>query len=489
MSIAKQISKQDVLFFAGENDFVYQHMAVLLILDPGDAVNFCFESFKKKMIERIDLIPKFRWKLHQVPLGLDLPYWIEDENFNHDHHIKHITVNSPGGRQSLGEVVSQLYCKHMDRSKPLWEFWLIEGLEDGKYAMLQKIHHCLMDGFGLMILMDIVGDLTPQARTKTVDVGISSAKAGDKPGSRQLYANTAKSLVRFPGEFFRDINELLRPKLLEQLRWDKPAKETKPIAPTAAFNRSISSDRGFVFVSLPIADLKAVKEAYNVSLNDVVLALVGTAMHNYLLRQEGLPETSLRALMPISVRNTGDEKFSNRVTSTNVTLGTNTDDPVLRLQSISQDSKQAIQRAKSGGEGFADVIQHLPPLLVNAIVSNVTAEKAPQTTGGNLAVSNIRGSAQPMYVAGAHVETMYPMSVIGQGMGINFTCVSYAGNMDFGLAFDPNIFVNAWEIVDDLSTALNDYLDLVAKKQEKNIKASNTRSPKKRPVTKSKSKI
>lgn len=482
MSAVKQLSKQDVMFVGGESDFIYQHMAVLLILDSSDSDNFCFESFKKKMVERTALVPQFRWKLHEVPLGLDLPYWIEDEKFRHEDHIRHIVVPSPGDRQALGDVVSSLYSKHMDRSQPLWEFWFIEGLEDGKYAMLLKIHHCLMDGHGLVTLMDILGDLTPRARKKSVDVGISGAKAGVKPGTRQLSTNTAKHLARAPGDLFRSLNELIRPKLVEQLRWGKPAKKAKPIVPTAAFNKSISSDRGFVFASLPMTKLKAVKEAFEVSLNDVVLALVGTTMHHYLLRQDELPEASLRAMMAISVRSTGDDNFSNRVTSTSVTMGTDKDDPVLRLKAIALESKQAIQRAKSSGEGYADVIQHLPPLLVNAIVSGLSVEKAPQTIGANLAVSNVRGSAKPMYMAGARLETMYPMSVIGHGIGINFTCISYAGNMDFGVTIDPNLIVSPWEIADGLSAALEEYA-LVVKKQQKQKKSSNTRSRKKRSNT------
>ena len=479
MATVQQLKKQDVLFVAGETSNVYQHTAGLVVLDTSASPGFNFDTFRDKVTERIRMVPHFQWKLHEVPLGLDLPYWVEDQNFSFDHHIKRIAVPTPGDREALSQVVAHLYSKHLDRRKPLWEIWFIEGLADGKFAILQKLHHCLMDGQGAMKLGEILCDLSPDAEARPVDDAIAGARAGEVPGQLQLSASTALHLARFPGAAYRGIYDFFRPKILSQLGWSKQNKAEKPQVALASFNGEIGCERGFIFGSLPVADIKVVKNAFSVSVNDVILALVGTSMRNYLQAYSVLPDAPLRALMPISLRTEGDDEFSNKVTNTSVTLGTDCDDPVARLQAISAEAEQAKQQGRSGGMGLMEVMQIMPPLLVNAMLNTTSAEQAPQMIGANLVVSSVRGGSEPLYIAGARMETMYPMSIITDGMGINFTCVSYADSVDVGVTIEPDLVPEPWVIIDGLDAALQEYLVLSDKKPRRKKSVARRSSGKK----------
>jgi len=486
MSVLRQLSKQDVLFVAGESAEIYQHTAGLVILDTSTQAEFSFDYFRDKLIERVSLVPHFRWKLCEVPLGLDLPYWVEDGNFSYHHHIRRIAVPSPGDREALAEVVSYLFSKHLDRGRPLWEIWFIEGLPDGKFAILQKLHHCMMDGQGASQLGQILCDFEPDASARPVDKAIADARPGATPQPLQMSLATAQNLARFPGDAYRGLYRYLRPRLLDRLRPGGRSRPEKPALPLAPFNAAIGSERGFVFGSVPTADIKIVKNAFSVSVNDVVLSLVGSSLRKYLLQQGDLPQLSLRAGIAVSLRSEGDDKFSNRVTNTPVTLATDLEDPLARLKTISEEAEQAKQQARSGGMGLVEIMNILPPLLIGAMVSTVRAEQAPGMLGANLMVSNVRASAEPMYIAGARMATMYPMSIITHGMGLNITCVSYADNVDFGITIEPDLFPRPWDLIDGIGEALAEYL-LLAKKStaaagRKSRMKKKTLAPKKTPV-------
>jgi len=483
MATVRQLTREDVLFVAGETGTVYQHTAGLVILDASTAPDFCYEKFRDKAIQRISQIPHFHWKLHEVPFGLDLPYWVEDVNFSYNHHFKRIAVPSPGDREALAEVVAHLYSHHLDRSKPLWEMWFIEGLADGKVAILQKLHHCVMDGQGAAKLGEILCDLEPDAKPKPVDASIRSAKPGVVPSQWQESVNTALHFARMPRELTRGMVNFMRPRLLSRLGWEKKSRWKKPDVAKTSFNAAISSERGFVFGSLPLADVKTVKNAFGVSVNDVILAVVGSSMRSYLLTHSELPDVPLRTSIPISLRTEQDKGFSNKVTSASVTLATDIVEPVVRLRAINEESQQAKEQARGGGVGTMELVQILPPVLVNAMVSATPAELAPQMMGANLIISNVRGSPAPLYIAGARMETMYPMSIITHGLGINFTCVGYADSLDFGVAIEPDLVPQPWDIIDGLTTALQEYLSLAAKASGSREPGSRKKRPrKKRPV-------
>jgi WS/DGAT/MGAT family acyltransferase len=447
------------MFVAGETETLYQHVGLLFVLDPAGSPGFDFAHFRDQCIERISLVPHFRWKLHEVPLGLDRPYWVEDKHFSFDHHIKRIALPQPGDRATLCEVASRLYATHLDRTKPLWEIWLIEGLEGGKFAYLQKFHHCMMDGEGAFKLVEIICDQQPRPPApRTVDPAIGAVQAGKAPSYPERSRNAWRHMARLPREAARSAYDILRPRILEQFLWPRKPAETRPVVPVTSFNGEISSERATALSSVPMKDLKKIKNHFDVSLNDVVLALVSGAIRRYLQAHGRLPGEPLRTNIPVSLRSDKDDSMSNRVTNTTVTLATDLDDPVARLRAINRESEQAKAKAHSGGKSIVELFQMMPPVLISTIMESLPPEQAPQILGANLIVSNVRGSPAPMYLAGALIEHMYPMSIITAGMAVNVTCVSYGDSMDFGIIVDPDQVPDHHSIAAGLQIARKEYL-------------------------------
>jgi diacylglycerol O-acyltransferase / wax synthase len=458
MTLVRQLSREDVMFVAGETETVYQHIGLLVILDPSENPDFSFDYFRQQCIERIALIPHFRWKLHSVPLGLDRPYWVEDEHFDYDHHIKRVALPKPGDQTILNDVAANLYSTHLDRTKPLWEIWLIEGLEGGKCAYVQKFHHCMMDGEGAFKMIEILCDLEPwPSEPKQVDASISSARAGKAPSMPERSRNFWRHMSQLPGDAARGTYDILRPKILEQFVWPRKKAEDRPVVPSTCFNREISSERAMAACSLPIATLLAIKKHFGVSLNDLVLALVADAIRHYLIDMGELPEAPLRTNIPVSLRSESDDSLSNKVTNTTITLATHMEDPIERLLEIHRESSMAKARAHEGGGSIVEIFQMMPPIMISSMMDSLPAEQAPQILGANLIVSNVRGMPVPMYMAGARIEHMYPMSIITAGMAINFTCISYHDQMEFGIMVDPDQVPEHTSIANGLLAALKTY--------------------------------
>lgn len=468
----RQLTPQEVLFVGGETSTVYQHTSGLTLLDASERPDFGFETLRRHIEERLRSIPQFRWRLHEVPLGLDLPYWVEDETFSFDHHIRRIAVPSPGDRNALGEVVSYLYSRHLDRSRPLWETWFIGGLADGQYGLFSKLHHCMMDGQGANKLGQLICDSEPDAAPRKVDRAIAEARPGEIPEPWWESLNAALNLSGLPFRAGREILDAVGRELWQRMT-HFGRSQPRPPAPTATFNCDIGSERGFVFGSLPLADVKTIKKHFDVTVNDVVLALVGSSLRSYLLGRGELPGDSLRASIAVSLRKDNDDEFSNRVTTASVTLATCFADPVKRLRAIAEESGRAKREARGGAKGFLEILSILPPVLVNAMMSAVPAEQVPRITGINLIVSNVRGSPMPLYIGGARISAMYPMSIITPGGGINVTCISYMGNVDFGVTVEPRAFPDPWLLIDRLHEALAEYLRLAGgiRRDERHDKA------------------
>ncbi len=470
MNTLRQLTPREVMFVGGETPNVYQHTAGLIMMDTSAGHRIGYESFRRHTQERLAGIPQFHWRLHEVPFGLDLPYWVEDEQFSFDHHIRRIAIPSPGDHKALGEVVSHLYCRHLDRSRPLWELWFIEGLADGRIALLQKMHHCMMDGQGASKLGETIWDFEPTGAHKDIDPAIAEARPGEVPDPWQMSANTVRHLSQFPLQAGREVFDAVKQKVFQQLSRG-PKQQKKPGAPNTRFNADIGSDRGFVFGSLPLDQIKAVKSRFDVTVNDVALALVGGSMRHYLQARGELPDESLRTSIAVSLRSAGDDDFSNKVTTAAVTLATALADPVDRLLAIAQESTAAKEEAHSGHKGVLEIVQIMPPLLVNTMIRMTPGDKVAGMMGVNVVVSNVRGSPKPMYIAGARIDAVYPMSIIAPGGGINFTCFGYADGIHFGCTIEPSLVPEPWLIIDGLHETLAEYMSLLGKRPRTATKA------------------
>lgn len=456
----RQLTPREVVFVGGETATIYQHTAGVILLDAADRPDFGFESFRAHLEDRLGRVPHFRWRLHEVPFSLDLPYWVEDDDFDFDRHIRRIALPAPGDRRALGELVAYLYSRHLDRARPLWEAWFIEGLEDGRYAFFTKLHHSMMDGEGAAKLGEIICDIEPDAPAPEVDPAIAGARAGQVPQWWREALTTTGRLAGLPVRAGLAALDGARHAVAHRLAGGGGGAEREPV-PTAAFNRSIGRERGYVFGSVPLADVTAVKRHFGVTVNDVVLALVSGSLRDFLLERGDLPASSLRTSIAVSLRAADDDDFSNRVTTAGVTLATKLSDPVERLRAIAEETASAKEEAHHGAQGFLELMSILPPALVHLALSAAPAELVPRAAGINLIVSSVRGSPIPLYLGGARVTAIHPMSIIMPGGGLNVTCMSYADDMSFGLTVDPTLFPEPWPLVDGLREALDSYLALV----------------------------
>ena len=276
-----QLSDSTTLFVSTETSTGYQHTAGLMLLDATESPDFCFEKFKAFIDERMSSIPQFRWKLREVPFGLDLPYWVEDESYSIERHVHRIAVPAPGDMRALTELAAYLYSRRLDRSKPLWELWFIEGLEGNRYAMLQKLHHCMMDGQGAQKIGEALCDFEPDPPPRPIPAELLKATTGGAPTELEVYARTVGNLLRTPVRSGRHVLSMLRPAVASLGRPGNRGKAGQSAAaPALPCNGVIGAQRGFVCTSLPLADVKRLKNHFEVSINDVVLALTASSMRN-----------------------------------------------------------------------------------------------------------------------------------------------------------------------------------------------------------------
>lgn len=455
MSIVRQLSEADALFIAGDTETTYNHTAGLMILDPSGLKTFDFPHFRRYMSKRIGEIAQFRWRLHEVSGGLDRPYWVEIDDFDPATHIRRAAVPSPGNPQEVADTASMIFSRHLDRRKPLWEIWFIEGLANGRVAVMLKLHHCMMDGDGALRLMQILCDTEAFPSRSSVKKSIARHEPGRAPTGIEEYFRTTMNLLRLPGQTTKNLLELAMPAIRKQLSPRKKQAPAPQLTMHPRLNADIGPERAYVYVSLPIAKVLRVKKRFGVTVNEVLLAVVGGAMRNYLEYSGDLPRQSLRTSIPVSLRTAGDDSLDNQVTNVPVTLASNQKDPLKRLMAIHRESVKAKKQAKSGSKGATEIVQAWPPFLVGALIQNVSPEQAAQMLRANLILSNVRGPSQSFYLAGARLEAMYPMSVITPGLACNITCVSYQDQIGVGIVLDPDALPNAERITRAMTKELN----------------------------------
>jgi WS/DGAT/MGAT family acyltransferase len=466
----QQLSGLDAAFLALESPTMFGHVGSLCLLDmQGLREPLTLESLSRVVAARLPLVPPFRRRLVAVPFGLDQPYWIDDAHFDIEFHVRELALPEPGSDHQLAEQVARLHARPLDRARPLWELYLITGLPGGLAAVYAKVHHAAIDGVSGNDLLGALLDLSPDGR-ELPEPGWSGEH---EPAAVNLLARSALSWARQPLRATRRTVELARgvagilrspgrPRLPLLDRDDGGAVLSRPPlrAPKTPFNAPITAHRRFAFRALALADVKAVKNAAGLTVNDVVMALATGALRRWLQDHEALPETPLVAAVPISVRTAAEAGAAgNRISGLVAALPTQLPDPVDRLRVVHEAMRAAKeQHGALPADLLSDVTQFaIPALAGQAARLNERLRLLERANPFNLFVSNVPGPNVKLYFAGAQLLAYYPLSAIADGQGLNITVISYLDQMFFGL-------VACRELVPDLEAMagyLNDELRIL----------------------------
>ena len=470
----KQLSGLDTMFLNLETNAVPMHVGGLAILDPATAPKgFGFNSVKDLIERRLHLLPMFRRRLVTSPLDLDQPYWIEDPDFDLENHVRHRALPAPGTDKQLSDFICDVASTRLDRSQPLWRVYYIEGLRGGRVAVFTKIHHACIDGVSGAELLSVLLDLEPTPRE--VPMPEKPWTPEPVPSPMSLALATGRSLLSTPREAIRLARETL-PILfsagrsaLAQRSAARRAKEQQPeegasmkvgAAPRMLFNTTITARRSFAFRSLPLADVKFVKNAFDVSVNDVVLTICAEALRDYLKERGALPEKTLVAAVPVSVRSEAEKgTHGNKVMMARTALGTHIEDPVERLAAISKRMGAVKKSLKATPAKLMMDWVDLPSPALLAQAARLYENFSIQDyvyPPYNLVISNVPGPPQPLYFAGAKVLANYPVSIPFHGLAFNITVMSYQDNLDVGLTGHRGTVPDAEKITQAMADALAD---------------------------------
>jgi diacylglycerol O-acyltransferase len=474
----QQLTGLDASFLALETANTTGHVGGVCVLDPSGAPRpLTLARLTEVLGERLALVPVLRRKLLNVPLGLDQPYWVDDADFDAEYHIREIALPRPGSDAQLTDQVARLHARPLDRSRPLWEIYLITGLARRRVAVYTKIHHSAIDGASGAELLTVLLDLTPDGRDLPASEPFSPARP---PSLAMLAALAAARLAWRPVQTVQVTNELIRvlPTLAPALstfvggmlglnRGDGGIIATMPgRAPATPFNKPITPHRRLAFRSVDLGRVKTVKSAFGVSVNDVVMAMCAGALRRWLADHDALPDAPLIAMIPVSVRDPASQgALGNKVSAMLATLPTNVAEPHRRLEIVHAATQLAKAQQAAIPQGLVDQISDfaLPALTARAARVVFATGLLHRLPPFNICISNVPGPNVPVYLCGAKLLAHYPVSVITDGQGLNITLVGYLGQLHFGL-------VACRELVPDIETLagyLVDELDLLLKAAER----------------------
>lgn len=436
------LSSMDASFLHLETPETPMHVGSLMLFElPQGYKGDYFEEVKAMLGKRLHLASVLTRKLAQMPFDLADPVWIEDDDIDLDFHVRSATLRRPGTMAQLEQLVARLHSTLLDRSRPLWEMVVIEGLENGRVAFYSKAHHSGIDGKAGVEMAKVLYDISPEIREvapprrarggSNYQLGVSELLQAAVSNSAQQYLKLAKLLptaVKALGAAGKVIAARKTAKGERKLQLG--------LAPKTIFNASITNQRSFSALSLPLAELKALGARVGGTVNTVVMAMCSGALRRFLKERDLLPKKSLIAMVPVSLRGADDDSMNNQVSMVRVDLATDIDDPVERFKAIhaSSEAGKAVVRELKPVLGV-DMPVTGSPWLMSGMASlagrSNLASRLP--AAGNVAISNVPGPTVPLYMAGARMVSFYPVSIPSHGMALNITVQSYAGSLEFGL--------------------------------------------------------
>jgi diacylglycerol O-acyltransferase len=446
----------DSSFLHLERDSSHMHVAGCMVFE-GTAP--AYEELLSQVESRLHLVPRYRQRLAFVPLEQGRPVWVDDPHFKLTFHVRHTALPRPGGEEALKRLAGRVFSQPLDRDRPLWELWLVEGLSEDRFALLSKTHHALVDGISGVDIATVLFDASPDPMP--VAPPEHEWVPRPLPSGAQLLADALLERATVPAEIARGLRAALRgPRTiirragvslagLGAMAWTGLRA-----APPSPFNVKIGPHRRFTWTRGDLAEFKAIKNELGGTVNDVVLAVVTGALGRY-MRMHGHPTegVELRAMVPVSVRADIDRgALGNRVAAMWAPLPVGVLDPVERLHAVSA----AMQEVKNSGQAVgAEVLTALSGFAPPTIISQAARLQARQRLF-NLVVTNVPGPQHPLYMLGRELEAIYPMVPLAENTALGIAIMSYYGQLNFGLVADYDALADVEVLADELRSSIEE---------------------------------
>jgi diacylglycerol O-acyltransferase / wax synthase len=444
----------DSSFLHLERGPAHMHVASVSLFE-GPAPDY--DDFRAHIESRLHLVPRFRQKLRFVPFGQGRPRWVDDPRFNLEYHVRHTALPEPGSEEQLKTLAARIFSQRLDRSKPVWELWLVAGVEGDRFAVVGKTHHCLVDGVSGVDITTVLFDTEPEAApTGEPEAWVPRPE----PSDAQVLAEALVERATTPAEAVRGVRALFRAprhaarNVVDTLEAAGALARTTLAAPASPFNTEIGPYRRLAIVRADLARFKSIKNELGGTVNDVVLAVVSGALGRYLRsRGNSTSDLELRALVPISVR-AADERgaLGNRVSSFMAPLPVYAEDPVERLRLVSaamgdlKESKQAV-----GATMMTQLTDFAPPTIAGQ-----AARLQPAQRFFNLVVTNVPGPQFPLYLMGRRMTSIVPMVPLARRQALCFGIMSYDGQVNFGLIGDYEAMADLDALAADLGDSIEE---------------------------------
>jgi len=459
----ERLSGLDASFLYMETPTMHMHVAMTAVFDPSTVPGgYSFRRLRQLINRRLPLAPVFRRRLVEVPFRLGHPIWVDDPNFDIDNHLRRAALPRPGGMRELAEFAADIDSHQLHRDRPLWEMWLVEGLEGGKIALVAKMHHSTVDGVSGAELLGILFDLEPNPAAQPEIP--EPDDIGRIPSDFELVSQAMLARALKPLEITRTLWRtgwsILGVRRVRQLGSGRGALPLT--APRTSINVAISGRRRVAFAAASLADVKRLKNELGITVNDVVLAMCTGALRNYLLAGDELPVTPVVSVVPVSVStDLAALKGSNKVSAMFVQLPTHEPDPLERIRLIHEGTKGAKDEHKAlGADTLQNWAEHATPntfALASRLYTGMRLADRHRPIA-NLVISNVPGPDFPLYLGGAEMLAGFPLGPVMDGMGLNITIMSYRGVLYWGLVSCARAVPRLWDIAAAVPASLDELL-------------------------------
>ena len=459
----EQLTGLDATFLYLETPSLHMHVSMAAVFDSSTVPGgYSFDKLRDLVSTRLALAPIFRRRLVEVPFRLAHPYWVDDQTFDIDYHMRRGALPAPGGMEEFAAFVGDVCSRQLDRTKPLWEMYIVEGLRDGRIGLVTKIHHSTIDGVSGAELLAQLFDLEPDPQPRPAPATVSADVR--LPSDLKLVARALTSRATKPLGMTRLAWRTGRAVLdVRRVRSRGPAKAALPLTtPRTSLNAAITPHRRVALASFALEDAKRVKRACDTTVNDVVLAVCAGALRRYLIDGDELPEDPLVATVPVSVAPAvPNRRGVNKVSAMFVALPCQIADPVERLHAIRDSTKGAKEEHNAlGADALLNWAEHATPNVFSAAARAYTRLKLADHHRPihSLVISNVPGPDFPLYLAGAELVAGFPLGPVMDGAGLNITVMSYRGVLNWGLMACAETVPRVAELAAGIPAALDELL-------------------------------